>query len=207
MPQLQQSSSLATILAQLKREGLTFEDCISAFAENGENPFIESARQQCGGADSPSIDSATIASRGNDGAWVMAWLWIDNASAGVVRPSELFDDVWLYATKRLDDMDRQGTTVCSEHAEWIDWVEFMVSAYASDLDCIDTTTPTRPPGPIDWTGNEGRTIRFFPSDALNQALVLAREGGLSIKILQKAQDFCTTYGQTINAILTNVTPT
>jgi hypothetical protein len=73
------------ILAGLIADGLSFGECVEAFAT--DDPLIEKARDEYVHEGEVEIDDATVVSRGDDsGAYVLAWVWVDDpepAEAGV----------------------------------------------------------------------------------------------------------------------------
>lgn len=77
-------------LATLVKAGLTLGECIAAFADPEDDPYVVAAHdmQRDGELE---IDNPTVVSRGApDGAYVMAWVWVSNADAGL--PDDAEDD-------------------------------------------------------------------------------------------------------------------
>jgi hypothetical protein len=63
---------------------VTFSDCVQAFGDTEGDPYIIAARDQYQRDGAIEIDTPAVVSRGADpGAYVMAWLWVDNATAGL----------------------------------------------------------------------------------------------------------------------------
>lgn len=71
----------ATLLEAMKFEGLSFQDCIKAFAAPNDDPFVAEARQQITGENDIAIDERTVtaSSDSGEGAWVLNWMWIGSA--------------------------------------------------------------------------------------------------------------------------------
>lgn len=72
----------STILSTMKEDGMLFGECLHAFSVGNDDPFVRAASASRN--DDLNIDSA-ITSVGNEGAWVMAWVWVSNEEAGVCQ--------------------------------------------------------------------------------------------------------------------------
>ena len=70
-------------LKKLIGQGLSFSDCVRAFAAGDGDPFVAAARKKAN--EQLEIDATAVASVGDDGAWVSAWVWVDNAEAGIAE--------------------------------------------------------------------------------------------------------------------------
>lgn len=79
-------------LEALKAGGLTFADCTRAFAVPNDDPYVVAARDMILGDDDTEIDDETVTSVGDDGAWVLSWLWVSNSDAGVPDEGEDEDE-------------------------------------------------------------------------------------------------------------------
>ena len=77
------------ILEGLKADGLTVGECIRALAVPNDDPYVKKARDLVAGDDDIEIDDATTTSVGEDGAWVLSWLWVSNEDAGVTSKVDL----------------------------------------------------------------------------------------------------------------------
>ena len=75
----------APVLEAMKQTGLTYPDCLPVLAALEDDPYVEAARQLIAGDDDLSIDDRTITSEGNEGAWVLGWIWVSDEEAGVER--------------------------------------------------------------------------------------------------------------------------
>ena len=84
-PQFQPSH--AEILKMLKTQGLTIADCITAFGASPDDLHVKAARENILGDDDVEIDDITTISEADDGAWVLAWLWVSNIEAGIASDS------------------------------------------------------------------------------------------------------------------------
>lgn len=77
-------SALQTKLAKLVEQGLTFGDCVAAFATNKQtSKVVQIAHDRYAepSNDSIEIDPETVVSESDDGAWVMAWVWVPKEDA------------------------------------------------------------------------------------------------------------------------------
>jgi len=198
------SASRADRLAELKAEGLTIGECITAFAVPSDDLYVKRARSLILGADDIEIDDSTTISASEDGAWVLNWLWVSNEEAGILSNSELLEKVLDHARLALADkhgLDAEAEKLRDDQA---DWLEDLITNYADELDGIENEVLKGIPGPIHWLNGEGVTVRFMPSDALNQLRLLARLGGLPDDQADQAEKFCIRYGNKLDAILTAV---
>lgn len=195
-----QPAAMAERLAELKADGLTITDCITAFAASTDDPYVAVARKLVLGDDGIEIDPITTTSVAHDGAWVLNWLWVSNDEAGVLSNAEVLEKVWEYASKRMSD--EQGLKVGHDIAA--DWLEDLISNFSDELDGIETEELKGVPGPITWIGADDIKVSFMPSDALNQLRLLARKNGLPDKDADQAEKFCIRYGNKLDAILTAV---
>lgn len=64
-------------LAALKANGLTFAQCVTAFAESDDNPYVVAGRVMMSEGDLEMDDNVVI-SGNDDGAYVMAWKFVSN---------------------------------------------------------------------------------------------------------------------------------
>lgn len=65
-------------LTRLKDAGLTFSDCVKVFGvERDKDPHASAAFEQKHRDGELEIDDTTVVSDSDDGAYVMAWVWVD----------------------------------------------------------------------------------------------------------------------------------
>ena len=73
------SDNPSVVQKQLKtliEKGLVFSDCIAAFGVNAATtPVVQEARDIYA-SDDLNIDTETVLSEGEDGTWVMAWVFV-----------------------------------------------------------------------------------------------------------------------------------
>ena len=73
------SDNPSVVQKQLKaliEKGLVFSDCIAAFCVNAATtPVVQEARDIYA-SDDLNIDTETVLSAGEDGTWVMAWVFV-----------------------------------------------------------------------------------------------------------------------------------
>lgn len=185
-----------SVLQSLKvHMDLNLKDCLNVFADDGDAPFVAYAREHLA-SDDVAFDDVTITSRGDDGAFVLGWLWVGNDGADLFRHSALLESVFDCAEPVLSlpgssDIDQV----------YADWLEDLVSNYADELDEIKDEAPTGSPGPVVWQDPAGELHEFLPSTALTRLLELARQGGLSAAKAERTQLFCSTYGTVLDALL------
>ncbi|ANB76317.1 hypothetical protein AYM40_29155 [Paraburkholderia phytofirmans OLGA172] len=82
-------------LLRLKRRGLTFDHCLKFFGEDWRgNPLIEEARRICDrGSGDIHFDNDPLVSEFADGAYVSAWVWVDDCD-GALRRSVVVPERW-----------------------------------------------------------------------------------------------------------------
>lgn len=70
----------AELRAVLDDAGVTFADCVAAFAAPDGDPLVEAARVQYHREGEIEIDQTTVlsGSKGSGGDYVLAWVWVDN---------------------------------------------------------------------------------------------------------------------------------
>lgn len=86
-------SEFESVLAALRDRGLTIGQCITALSVSNDNPYVVAAReavQQMG--DDVEIDDVTVIAEGDDGAWVLNWMWVYNSEAGVEKDDDEEED-------------------------------------------------------------------------------------------------------------------
>lgn len=77
-------SVLQSKLKKLVDQGLTFGDCVAAFATNrATSRVVQIAHDRYAepSNDGIEIDPETVVSESDEGAWVMAWVWVPKEDA------------------------------------------------------------------------------------------------------------------------------
>lgn len=75
-------SVLQNKLKKLVDQGLTFGDCVAAFGSNRATSKVAQAANDMYASDLVEIDPETVVSESDEGAWVMAWVWVPKEDAG-----------------------------------------------------------------------------------------------------------------------------
>jgi hypothetical protein len=86
---------LQEVLTSLRQDhGLRFSDCVTAFARNRDSdPYARAAHKEYHQEGEIEIDDTTVVSEGGDlGAYVLAWVWVDDQAAGIVRDEDGEDE-------------------------------------------------------------------------------------------------------------------
>lgn len=67
------------------REGLTFAECVQAFGvDRDTDPYAKAAHEMYHRDGELEIDDTTVLSgSGDNGEYVLAWVWVYNADAGL----------------------------------------------------------------------------------------------------------------------------
>ena len=68
-------------LTKLVDQGLTFGDCVAAFATNKQTSKVVQSACERYASDEVEIDPETVVSESDEGAWVMAWVWVPKDDA------------------------------------------------------------------------------------------------------------------------------
>ncbi len=69
--------ALVKELRRLKREGLSFADCVGVFgSRKSGNRWVAAAERNYGEEGSIEIDDEAVVSKSEEGAYVMGWLWV-----------------------------------------------------------------------------------------------------------------------------------
>lgn len=190
------------LLQACRDGGMSFGDCIEIFAADKNDPYVAKAREDIGKSDDIQIDDMTIISKSEQGAWVMAWLFISDESAGVKSFSEALEAVLESAMKSISTDRELDAETLNLRFEQSDWLVELLSNYADEIDTIESQTPVNKPGPIVWVGEDDKPYEFMPSDAIAQLLVLARRAGLESAVADRADEFCREHGTKLDAMLT-----
>lgn len=191
--------SRAETLARLKSEGLTIGECITTLAVPNNDPYVTAARSLDIISDEVEIDDNTTTSVAEEGAWVLAWIWVSNEEADIYRHSELLEKVLGRARMRLAG---PGIPDGYPAEDMADWLEDLIINYADELDEIETEVPKGAPGPITWVRVDGGAQRFTPSFALTQLRLLAKEAGLPDDVNDQVARFIEQHGNKLDTILT-----
>ena len=80
LAQPETSATNEQTLAALKANGLEFGDCVVAFAEDDDNPYVVAGREMMDGGDL-EMDDKVVISESDDGAYVMAWKFVSKEFA------------------------------------------------------------------------------------------------------------------------------
>ncbi len=74
----------AAILSALKYQGMLFGECTNAFGSDDTDPYVKAAQENHHRDGEIEVGLPAVVSRGSDdGAYVMAWVWVRNEEAGV----------------------------------------------------------------------------------------------------------------------------
>jgi len=203
----QKSENLMNALEALKTQGLSFSQCVKAFAAEEGDLFHAAARRTAN--DEFEVDDCAVVSRGDGGAWVSSWTWVSNESAGALLNSEMLEQVWNYASKLIEKVkaNQDGDLMSLSLQDWMlagnyaDWLEDLISNYADEVDEIESEPIMATPGTLVWMTADGTMIKFMPSSALNRLRLIARLGGLPDHVADQAEEFSVNFGNKMDCIL------
>lgn len=190
-------------LAYLREHGLTIGHCIRALAVPEDDPYVQAARKLIAGGDDMEIDDATTTSVGEDGAWVLNWLWVSNEEAGILGAPELLETVL--------DAAREGLPSASADAQaslriQADWLEDLIVNFADELDDLAACQAAADPEPLIWTDEDGRSVPIVPSAAI-AALIDCAGARLNAAHARQAREYLNRNGPRLDAALkTMATP-
>lgn len=192
---------LNAALKALVDQGLSFSDCVKAFGAPEGDPFAAAAEEMYVIEGSIEIDATTVLSQSAAGAYVMAWVWVDNSDAGILSNSELLEEVYENARRAADG----GVSLPSEEmmllAAQCDWLEDLISNFADELDSIAEEKAEGAPGPVNWQGLDGKSHRFMASSAITSLSLRGRDQGLSDQHYDSVCQFIRDHGNKLDAML------
>lgn len=186
-------------LQQLKEAGLRFGEIIDVYGEKDANPYVTAAAEDAGDL---VLDSSPVVSEGEEGAYVLMWKFISNEAAGIMYPSDLLEQVLIHARKGIAYSKDLQVEVRREREVMAEWLEDLITNLGDKVDDIETETIHGIPHSITWHDADDNAWTFMPSDAINHLRLLARQGGLSDDLADKAEKFCIRYGNKLDAALT-----
>ena len=79
------------LLATLKANGVEFSDCVAAFAEDEDNPYVVAGREMMDEGDL-EMDDKVVISKSDAGAYVLAWKWVSNEDANLEETEDESND-------------------------------------------------------------------------------------------------------------------
>ena len=79
------------LLATLKANGVEFSDCVAAFAEDEDNPYVVAGREMMDEGDL-EMDDKVVISKSDAGAYVLAWKWVSNEDASLEEAEDESND-------------------------------------------------------------------------------------------------------------------
>ena len=79
------------LLATLKANGVEFSDCVAAFAEDDDNPYVVAGREMMDEGDL-EMDDKVVISKSDAGAYVLAWKWVSNEDASLEEAEDESND-------------------------------------------------------------------------------------------------------------------
>ncbi|MEW5891172.1 MAG: hypothetical protein AB1768_19530 [Pseudomonadota bacterium] len=125
----------AKLLAELKADGLTIGECITALAVPNNDPYVKKARELLLGSDDIEIDDNTTISVGENGAFVLSWMWVSNEEAGVADAFEILETIVEFVLEHGEWWDRQVKTVVEKTGEedLTAWLSFAQSAKTPEM--------------------------------------------------------------------------
>lgn len=180
-------------LKALIDEGLEFGDCVNAFGVDERNPFAKAADEMYSREGAVEIDSPTVLSESDEGAYVLAWVWVSNSDAGELPNSELLQEM-LGVVQESGNGEPLLKIYC-------DWLEDLISNFSDELDGIEHEKVDGLPGPISWIDESEVVHEFLPSVALKDLAEMSRLNGLDSVIHAKATEFILTHGNKLDAVI------
>lgn len=86
------AAGIDALCESLNHDGLDFGACVNLFGEDDDEPYVAAAIKKQHDSEL-EVDLPAVVSRGaDDGAYVMAWVWVSNEDAGIPPGSDAEDD-------------------------------------------------------------------------------------------------------------------
>jgi hypothetical protein len=166
-------------LKLLKESGLSFGDCVTVFGETADNsPLIGAAQEIHQEEGSLEIDDTTVISRGDEpGAYVMAWVWVNDADAGIYTPSVHFDNLFGAIYDGLNKLS-EGSEELYNHQLYAVFLEAVTSNHINELDEFDVnegSVGSQDSKPVLRTTDDGREINVSAEISVPAVLELVRK--------------------------------
>ena len=80
----------AEMLRTMKRAGLTFAECINVFGVSSDtDPYAKTAKEMAREGEIEVDDTTVLSGSGDDGEYVLCWMWVSDSDAGIAPPSLL----------------------------------------------------------------------------------------------------------------------
>jgi hypothetical protein len=77
-PPKSKPGSIARRFARLRADGLTFADCVKAWAADDDDKYVVYAREHLAREGAVEFDDHVVLSDSSGGNYVMAWIWVDD---------------------------------------------------------------------------------------------------------------------------------
>lgn len=100
------AAAIDTLCESLNRGGLSGAETRTIFGnlQLAEQPHLNAYRQAVETSDELEVDENAIVSDSDDGAFVMAWVWVTNEEAGIVAPEYSIDGKAVAGDPESDDI-------------------------------------------------------------------------------------------------------
>jgi hypothetical protein len=181
------------VRALLDAQGITFADCVGAFGSTREdNAYVLTAHHLHEDAGEVEFDDKAVVSDAEQGAWVMAWVWVARSDAENY-PERL--EQLLSAARSLRDLT-------AEQRAHLDWVKEVATDLADDIDRImKAAIPTDAvPTAILWEDGDGNEFTFLPSTALGTLIATAAKSFAPSEHIEAIELFARTFGPKLDCL-------
>lgn len=193
--------SMQEKLKTLIAEGLIFSECVEAFGVRHENPFAKAASEMYGGDDGVEVDSPTVLSESDEGAYVLAWVWVSNSDAGALSHSELLQEMLEIAQNSILEDGDAAHGVLHGYASCL---EDVILNFSEKLDDILSETITGSETEIVWI-YELNEYRFKASDAIKALNDEAKCNGLDDVLFENVNKFVAEHGKKLDVAFKAIT--
>lgn len=187
------------VITALVANGFEFCDFVPFYAETeDESPFVKAAIEAVANKEGElEVDSPAVVSHGSDdGAYVMAWLWVSNDAAGVKKHSAVLEEL----------LDTAFGAPDLEHEAYREWLGETLANFADEIDEIESEeVGAGEPDQVVWN-YKGVRYAFHPSDALKKLLARAKKSEyLSATDADLIEAFIEKFGSKLDRVLRAVT--
>lgn len=174
------SPNTGEVLNTLRDMGVEFGACVDVFGVNREgDPHASAAHENHHVDGETEIDGKTVVSRGEEpGAYVMAWIWVDDEEVGIYLPTLHFRNFFHAIYNSIMRLS-EGSLALYDNQLYADYLEKIVGGHSDDIDEINfdflsSDFETVSVEPASMKTDDGRSIDVSPEIAINALIKLVR---------------------------------
>lgn len=196
-----QGADLINALQRLKAAGLRFSDILNVYGDDESDPYVRAAKANAEDG-AIEVDTPAVVSRGAaNGAYVLAWMWVDDDEAGVRRISTVLEDVCEIVIQQLDCRRAPTSDVTMRLRAYARWLEQVLRLNSWDIDDVANATVADAPASVSWTDEGGNVWSFCASDAISQLRLAAKGFELEDQVSDQIEQYLAKYGNKLDSVL------